>query len=343
MITQIHPNKIRQILFLIVLLLLFVLITRELNFLLIPSLGAITFYVLLRNWMLQLVLKYKWKKSIAALVIITGTLILIIAPFAWLIQFGYHRLSPIIANPDVIQQKFVLITNYIQQKFNINIISEQYTQKINSFLLSSGKSALGGALGSVGSLLLSFFILYFMLVQTGDVEKSLRNYLPFKHKNVQNLINKSRGLVFSNAIGIPIVAIIQGLVGMIGYWIFGADEFLLFGLLTALVSVVPVIGTILVWVPLMLYMLAIGQTNHGIGIGLWGFLVIGSVDNVVRFLVQKKLSNVHPLVTIFGVVMGVNLFGFLGIIFGPILLSLFVLLIQIYVDEYGIVDANDVE
>jgi predicted PurR-regulated permease PerM len=90
-------------------------------------------------------------------------------------------------------------------------------------------------------------------------------------------------------------------------------------------------------------MLSQGQTYQGIGVLIWGFVIIGGIDNVVRFLVAKKLANVHPLTTIFGVIMGVNLFGFLGIIFGPILLSIFVVLIEIYINEYGIADADDVD
>ena len=157
----------------------------------------------------------------------------------------------------------------------------------------------------------------------------------FGENNVQELISKSRSLIISNALGIPIVAVIQGIVGLIGYWIFGVQDFVLFGLLTAIASVVPVVGTMLVYVPLALYLLSMHHNWQGIGVGLWGFLIIGVVDNLARLLVQKHLSDVHPLVTIFGVMMGLNLFGFIGIIFGPILLSIFVLLIKIYIDEYG--------
>ncbi|MFM2192808.1 MAG: hypothetical protein RLZZ118_1765 [Bacteroidota bacterium] len=333
--SQIHPNIIRQLLFLAVILLLAIVIFRELNFLLLPLLGAITFYVLCRNWIITLIVKYKWKKSLAAMLIIACTLLLIVAPFAWLINFGYHRLQPIIANPNLVKEKLMIVADYIQQQFHINVISQEYLHNANIFLMSLGQSILGSTLNSIGVLAMMYFILYFLLVQTYAVEKGMRNNLPFKENNVQELISKSRSLIISNALGIPIVAIIQGIVGLIGYWIFGVQDFVLFGLLTAIASVVPVVGTMLVYVPLALYLLSMHHNWQGIGVGLWGFLIIGVVDNLARLLVQKHLSDVHPLVTIFGVMMGLNLFGFIGIIFGPILLSIFVLLIKIYIDEYG--------
>jgi predicted PurR-regulated permease PerM len=80
--------------------------------------------------------------------------------------------------------------------------------------------------------------------------------------------------------------------------------------------------------------LANGMTWQGIGLFLYGFIVIGSVDNVFRFWLQKRIGDTHPLVTVFGVIIGLNLFGFIGLVFGPILLSLFLLLIEIYAKEF---------
>jgi predicted PurR-regulated permease PerM len=77
-----------------------------------------------------------------------------------------------------------------------------------------------------------------------------------------------------------------------------------------------------------------GHTGRGIAMGLWGFLLIGLVDNLFRFILNKKLGDIHPLVTIFGVIAGIQLFGFIGIIFGPLLISMFILLLRIYSNEF---------
>jgi predicted PurR-regulated permease PerM len=338
---QLHPNKIRQFLFLGFLLLLTYVIVKELSFLLLPILGATTLYVFLRNYMIKLVTLYKWKKWIAATLLVVAALLLIVLPISALVKYGITKALPFIQQPELLQTKFLAINQYINQKTGYDIAAGGYLEKASGVILSLGQKALGGTLNTLSIVALTFFILYFMLFQTFDVELGLRKYLPFRSKNSSNLINKTRDLIFSNAVGIPIVAIAQGIVALIGYAIFGVDEFLLLGLLTALASVVPIVGTMIVYIPLGLYVLSQGHNGAGIGIIVWGLVVIGGVDNIVRFLVAKKLANVHPLTTIFGVIMGVNLFGFLGIIFGPILLSIFVVLIEIYINEYGIADADD--
>jgi predicted PurR-regulated permease PerM len=340
---QLHPNKVRQFLFLGFLLFLGIVIVRELSFLLLPILGAATLYVFLKNYMVKLVVRYKWKKWLAATVLLIASLLLIVVPMTALLSYGVNKAMPFIQNPEELQSKFTAINAYVQSKTGYDFAASGYLQKASGMLLGIGQKALGGTLQTLTIIALTYFILYFLLYQVMDVEISMRKYLPFKDGNTNTLIKKTRDLIYSNAIGIPIVAIVQGIVAAIGYAIFGSNEFLLLGLLTALASVVPIVGTMLVYIPLGLYMLSQGQNYQGIGVLVWGFVIIGGVDNVARFLVAKKLANAHPLTTIFGVIMGVNLFGFLGIIFGPILLSIFVVLIEIYINEYGFVDADDVD
>ncbi|HWJ92973.1 MAG TPA: hypothetical protein VNR87_17790, partial [Flavisolibacter sp.] len=77
-----------------------------------------------------------------------------------------------------------------------------------------------------------------------------------------------------------------------------------------------------------------GETGKGIAMAIWGFGFIGLVDNLFRFMLNRKLGNIHPLITIFGVIIGVQLFGFIGLIFGPLLISMFILLLRIYSSEF---------
>ena len=98
---------------------------------------------------------------------------------------------------------------------------------------------------------------------------------------------------------------------------------------------IPVIGALLVYLPVVIYTLATGSFGAGIGLGLWCFILVGSVDNVARFMLQRKLANIHPLITILGVILGTKLFGLIGLIFGPLTITLFVVLIKIYFNEFG--------
>lgn len=141
-------------------------------------------------------------------------------------------------------------------------------------------------------------------------------------------------IVHSNAVGIPLLAIIQGGVAMIGYWFFDVPDILLTGFLTCLATVIPMVGTALVWFPIAVYMALSGDLFNGIGLAIFGTLIISQLDNLIRFILQKKMADIHPLITIFGVVIGLSLFGFMGVIFGPLLLSLFFLFVDMFKREY---------
>lgn len=141
-------------------------------------------------------------------------------------------------------------------------------------------------------------------------------------------------IVRSNAIGIPLLALIQGSVATLGYFIFDAPNILLLGFLTCFTTVIPMVGTALVWVPLAAYLAINGEWVNAIGIFIYGAALVSQLDNLIRFILQKQMANIHPLITIFGVVIGLQLFGFMGVIFGPLLLSLFCLFVDIFKKEY---------
>ena len=109
---------------------------------------------------------------------------------------------------------------------------------------------------------------------------------------------------------------------------------ILWGLLTCVATVIPVVGTSVIWIPLAFYMALAGRWLDAIGLVAYGVIVVAQLDNFIRFLLQKRLANIHPLITIFGVIVGLSIFGFMGIIFGPLLRSLFILFVNIFKKEY---------
>ena len=147
-------------------------------------------------------------------------------------------------------------------------------------------------------------------------------------------MHKIKLIVQSNAIGIPLLAVIQGSIATIGYWIFGVPNLLLFGLLTSFATIIPIVGTMIVWVPLAIYLAMNGQWGHAIGLTAYSAIVVAQSDNLIRLFLQKKMANIHPLITIFGVVIGLSLFGFMGVIFGPLLLSIFMLCVNLFKIKY---------
>lgn len=139
------------------------------------------------------------------------------------------------------------------------------------------------------------------------MEQYVNDLLPFNDDNTQNVIHEINMIVRSNAIGIPLLAVIQGGVAMIGYWIFGAPNILFTGFLTCFASIIPMVGTALVWFPIAVYMALIGNWVQAIGLAIYGGAVISQLDNLIRFIIQKKMADIHPLITVFGVVIGLSL------------------------------------
>jgi predicted PurR-regulated permease PerM len=196
----------------------------------------------------------------------------------------------------------------------------------------------GATFNSLLIIFVMYFILFFMLTEARSMEKSMNKWLPLRPQSIALVKKSLNNLVFSNAIGIPLVAILQGGVAFIGYWLTGVPEPFIWFIATCVAAVIPVLGSALVYVPLSILLFANGLMVQSTILFLYGFLIVGSVDNLFRFWLQNKIGDTHPLITIFGVIVGLNLFGFIGLVFGPILISLFLLLMQIYRQEFHKVD-----
>ncbi len=137
-------------------------------------------------------------------------------------------------------------------------------------------------------------------------------------------------IVLSNAIGIPLIAFLQGVVGLIGYFISGVDQPVFWFVVTCVTAMLPIVGAAMAYVPLAIIVFAQDERWRGILMLAYGFGIIGLADNVFRIMLSKRIGDIHPLVTVLGVLAGLNLFGFIGLIFGPLLISLFLLLLKIY-------------
>jgi predicted PurR-regulated permease PerM len=173
-----------------------------------------------------------------------------------------------------------------------------------------------------------------MLVYGREMETSINHFIPLHAENIEKLAHETKTMVRANAIGIPLISIIQGITATIGYWIFGLQEWGLWGFLTGVFAFFPIVGTMVIWVPLVVLQFSQGDTLHGMGLLIYSLLITGNIDYVARITLMKKIGDVHPLVTILGVIVGLGLFGFMGFIFGPLLLSYVLLLLRIYSKEF---------
>ncbi|MBV9961055.1 MAG: AI-2E family transporter [Parafilimonas sp.] len=297
-------------------------------------LGALMFYILSKSFACWLIKKKKWSKSMTAVLVIIISFFLILLPVAVLVSLLYNKISAVLTNPDLITNSLKQVDNVIQQKYHVSVISNDTLNSIKSTASDLLKVVLNKSLGFVSTIIMMYFFLYFMMINMNRMEAAVLLYLPFKKDKIILFGDELVRQTFSNSVGIPSIAVVQGLAGFLGYWIIGLPQPGFWGVITGFTSFIPVVGTGLVWVPVAAYMFVLGHTWQGVFMILYGALVMGMLDNVVRFVLAKKMADVHPIITVLGVILGLQYFGFLGLIFGPLLISYFFILLKIYYVEF---------
>jgi predicted PurR-regulated permease PerM len=330
----IHQNRIRQIFFLVIIVLLGLLLFLELYTFLPALLGAITLYIVMRKWMFYLTIKKKWRKGWTAALLMFASLIVILLPIAVLINMLSSKITFAIQHSNELVSALKTIVADIEKRFDIEIVSDENINKLGNFITGGIPRLLGATFNTLGTIFFMYFILYFMLVNGRKMESDIYEHIPLRDENAEMLGKEVKNMVLSNAVGIPVIAVLQGIVALIGYLIIGVKEPWFWFVVTCITAMLPVVGAALAYVPLAIIFFANGDTGKGIFMLIYGFGVIGLVDNVFRFTLAKKIGNVHPLVTVFGVIIGLSVFGFIGLIFGPLLISLFLLLLRIYSNEF---------
>ncbi len=330
----IDANRIRQIFLIALILFIGVILFRELASFLPALLGALTLYILLRSSYFRFTEVRKWKRAPTALLLMFSSLVVILFPIALLLQMLSGKFAYALEHSGELVASLKQVVAEIELRYHLVILSDENINKVGTWMASLLPKMLGATFNSLSTIFFLYFILYFLFMQGRAFEKALTAYMPFRADNVGLLEKEVHSMVVANAVGIPVVAFAQGVVGLIGYWLIGVQEpFFWFGV-TCIAGMLPVIGAALAYIPLIIIFLTNGQFGQGIAMFVFGFGVIGTVDNVLRFTMLRKIGDVHPLVTVFGVIAGLSLFGFIGLIFGPLLISLLLLLIRIYRSEY---------
>ncbi|MDR3267439.1 MAG: AI-2E family transporter [Tannerella sp.] len=301
-------------------------------------LGAFTVYILVRNQMIHLTEKRKMNKVIAAILILLEVVAVVFVPIYLIVWMLIGRIQGI--NIDISEliatiQHFIVL---VDQKTGYDILSASNINNMTGYLTASLQFIISHVSSLVISTIVIIFLLYFMLVNNKAMESYFSDLLPFKDDNRNDVIGKIYVMVRSNALGIPLLVVIQGIVATIGYWAAGVPSPVMFGIVTGFATIIPIVGTGIVWAPILVYLALTGNWIATIGLLAYCVIILTNIDNMIRFILQKKMADTHPLITVFGVILGLKFFGFWGIIFGPLLLSMFFLLLDIFKKEYLVKD-----
>lgn len=326
----VFSQKERNIIILIIVLVLGAVLLYATRGLFGAFLGTMLMYTLFRNMNIFLIERWHWPKPLSAVFIIILSIFIIVLPFFGIGKMLFSKAIELQRNPEWITNLVNTVKEFAGDKLGQPDLIEKQLEASTSYLGGLLTGMLGGAANLFLEITVMYFILYFLFVGYKAFEKGLIFYMPFDEKSAGVFAEEFKNVTYANVIGQTLIAIVQGGCLAIGFWIFGAKDPLFWGVITAILSFIPLLGPPLIFVPASIIMFSQGMTWQAIGLLVWGFGLVINIDNVLRFIIAKKLGDIHPIITVVGVIIGIPLFGLLGLVFGPLLLVYFLSAVKVY-------------
>jgi len=273
------------------------------------------------------------RPAVAASLVVTLGVVIVFVPLAsaaGLIVTEAQDLATGVTGSTVLQR----ISELRLGRFEVGATLAQLGRAATEWVGRSAFTLAGAATRLTLNLVIAFFGLFYMLQRSRSLWDGLLPYIPFSTVNAEKLRTRFENVTISTVIGTGVTAVAQGSLVGVGFWITGLANGLFWGVVTAICSVLPVVGSGLVWVPGAIVLLLEGHQQAAIGLALWGGIVVSNIDNVIRPIVYRRWANIHPLITIVGAFGGIRYFGLLGLLIGPLALSYFFELLRMYRQEY---------
>lgn len=310
---------------------------------LIPAfLGAVVMYVLFRPFFGHLIVKWSWPRWLATFSVVIVSFMLLVLPFLVVGVMITDKIQELLEHTDRINEVLVQVQQFVGFDFH----DPQTVQRLIGSLQSEVFGGFTWFLSSAGGILLTvsmmYFMLWFMLMNHLKFETSIQRFFPFTRVEVDEFAEELKSSTFGNVLGQGLICLVQAISLGIGFAVFDLPDPFFWGTITFFISFLPVIGAPVIFVPAGLISLAYGNASAGYGILIWGFLLVTNIDNLLRYFISKYFADTHPLITIIGVIAGIPVFGILGLVFGPLLISWFLLLLKIvFKDKNSITRISD--
>lgn len=329
------PNSIftlkeRNIITLIILILLSIIIVYAVRGIIGAILGTFVMYTMFRPMNIWLVEKLRWNASFSAVIIILLSFVIIVLPFLGIGSMLTKKIVYLLENPEWITNVVDSVNKFVGDKLGKPDLLQEQIEKGVSVAGNLFTSILTGAADLFLEISIMYFLLYFLFVNYKSFERGLLRYSPFKVQNAMLFGAELRNITYSNVIGQTFIAIVQGGSLAFGFWIFGLEDALFWGVICAVLSFIPLLGPPLIFVPAAAYAFTQGDSVAAIGILIYGFVVVINIDNVLRLIIAKRVGDIHPIITVVGVIIGIPLFGLMGLVYGPLLLAYFLITFRIY-------------
>ncbi len=235
-------------------------------------------------------------------------------------------------------EKLAFLQDYAKQlNIPIDLDKLQIEQLIRSALVNASQFIYTNSIGLVKgftsvifSLLLILFITFFYFLEGDDFINAIKELSPLDPAHNEEIMGDVENTVKATLRGTVIVALIQGILGGLGFLIFGVPKAAFWGTVMVPASVIPVVGAALIWLPGALFLYFQGHTWYGLGLVFWGVVVIGSIDNLLKPYLMRGARYTPTVFTLFAIMGGITYFGTIGFILGPLILSFLLSVLSIY-------------
>jgi predicted PurR-regulated permease PerM len=227
-----------------------------------------------------------------------------------------------------------LATSFNLEEFFEQDKVSQSIQNIGSNVLTIIQKTYQNVIGSIIWIFVMFFSLYYFLIEGKKVIEKIMYLSPLKDKYEEELSYKFASMTRATLKGTIIVGVVQGVLGGIMFWIAGVPSFVVWGVIMTILSIIPAIGSGLIWAPVGIALLFMGSIWQGVFVLIFGGIFISFIDNILRPKLVGKDTEMHPLLVFFATLGGLIAFGIIGFIIGPIIMALFLALWEIYGKEF---------
>jgi predicted PurR-regulated permease PerM len=276
----------------------------------------------------------------AASLTLIGAILLIALPVMWIVALVADQAPAMIQNAQG-SEVFARIGTLRIGRFDVGAEIAKASSTFFQWLSQQAFDVVGGAARATLNLVISFFALFYMLVSADRSWTAFRDFLPFSEASAEELRSRFYSVTHATLLGTLLTAVSQGTLIGLGFWIVGLPNALFWGVVTGFASILPVLGSALVWLPAVLYLFAMQRVGAGVTLLIAGGVLVSNIDNVIRPLIYKRVSNIHPLITLVGAFAGVKYFGLLGVLLGPLAIQYFFEFVRLYRAEYAAPNAQE--
>lgn len=234
---------------------------------------------------------------------------------------------------EVGEQFSAKFSEYFGENIDLDMYLREVLNKVSVAVMQTAENAIFSVPQKILFFFITFFIIYYLFKEGKGIVERIKKELPMKETHRQSLSKRFNDIIYATVYGIIITAIIQGIIGAIGLWIFKVPSPILLGLIMIILAMLPFVGAWLIWFPAAIVKLVSGDIGNGIGLLLFGLIIVSTIDNILRPKIIGSRAKIHPVLILLGVLGGLYMFGLVGIIIGPLILAVLVVFLELYLTE----------